>query len=405
MVYVKTWMEISGERLAGNYLALRRIVSGPQDSEGNPTSLLAVVKANAYGHGIDPCAAFLASAGADWLGVTDAQEGLRVRAALRAAGWADERHPQILVMCGTVGLAGEAEYIVRNRLTAVVWDTNHIVRLAEAARALGMEEPVRVHLEVDSGMTRQGVLPGPDLGAVLKALASESRIVLDGVFTHFASTEVVGSPQTAAQKLQFEAAIDQVGASGLNPLWVHVGNSSYIDNDGGSSVVWVRALARLLGARPMVRSGLALYGYLLPLDGTGSSQALHDVRPVMTWKTRVIGLRHVRPWALVGYNGTFAAESPMELALLPVGYADGLRRELSSTNSKDGGCVMIGGQRAPIVGRVSMNLTTVDVTGLLVAEGDEVVLLGDGFNAQDHARLSGTIPYEILCGVKSSSVS
>jgi alanine racemase len=130
---------------------------------------------------------------------------------------------------------------------------------------------------------------------------------------------------------------------------------------------------------------------------------------VMTWKTRVIGVRDVEPGATVGYNGTFVAERPMRLALLPLGYADGLRRELSATNTRPGGWVMFGGERASfraqIVGRVSMNLTVVDVTGLnAVAVGDEVVVLGDGVTAEDHARLAETIPYEIVCGVRGTRV-
>ena len=403
---MKIWTEVSRERLAANFAALQQILSEGKSLERETTSLLAVVKANAYGHGIDPCATILARAGAEWFGVTDAYEGARVRATLRAAGVVEERHPQILVMSGTVGLEHEAECIVSNRLIAVVWNMAHMRRLAEAARAAGVEEPVRVHLEVDSGMSRQGVAPGAELDAVLRAIADEPGIVLDGIFTHFASTEVADSVQTAAQQAQFEAAVEQVMASGLRPQWVHAGNSSYIDNDSGDRrpLAWLKAVAGRVGARSMVRSGLAFYGYLLPIAGAGRSLALQRVRPVMTWKTRVIGLQEIPVGALVGYNGTFAAETPMRLALLPVGYADGLRRELSSTNAKDGGWVMIHGQRAPVVGRISMNLTTVDVTGLSVDEGDEVVLLGDGVTAQDHARLAGTIAYEILCGIKSNQV-
>ena len=124
----------------------------------------------------------------------------------------------------------------------------------------------------------------------------------------------------------------------------------------------------------------------------------------MTWKTRVIGVREVGVGDTVGYNATFVAERPMRLALLPVGYADGLRRELSSTNAQAGGWMMVQGQRAAIVGRVSMNLTVVDVTEIASVQiGDEVVVLGDGTTAEDHARLAGTIAYEIVCGVRASS--
>jgi alanine racemase len=123
----------------------------------------------------------------------------------------------------------------------------------------------------------------------------------------------------------------------------------------------------------------------------------------MRWKARVTGLREVEPGVRIGYNGTFTAERRMRLALLPVGYADGLRRELSSTDTRAGGWVMFGGTQAPIVGRISMNLTIVDVTAIpSVSVGDEAVVLGEGVSADDHACLATTIPYEILCGVKAT---
>jgi len=182
-----------------------------------------------------------------------------------------------------------------------------------------------------------------------------------------------------------------------------------IDNGAdGNALSWLRRAAESVGARAMVREGLGLYGYCLPLEGlvaNGAARLRNDLLPVMSWKTRIVGLSEVAAGTRVGYNGTFVAERPMRLALLPVGYADGLRRELSSTEHKCGGWVMIAGNRAAIVGRVSMNLTTVDVTGLPdFAVGDEVVLLGDGCSAEDHAGLAGTISYEILCGMRDPIV-
>ena len=170
--------------------------------------------------------------------------------------------------------------------------------------------------------------------------------------------------------------------------------------DEGSTLEWVREVAAGVGARVMVRPGIALYGYCLPSD-TG---LLRDrLKPVLTWKTRVIGVREIGVGETVGYGGTFTAKSLMRLALLPVGYSDGFRRAASS--GVGDGWVMIGGRRAAVVGRVSMNLTTVDVTDIEgVAVGDEVVLLGDGVTADDHARWSGTISYEILCGIRARFV-
>jgi len=160
----------------------------------------------------------------------------------------------------------------------------------------------------------------------------------------------------------------------------------------------------------MVRAGIALYGYCLPIEQAHSGdQAIQakvrpGLQPVMTWKTHIIGLHEIKPGDTVGYNAIFKAERAMRLALLAVGYSDGLRRELSGSNTRAGGWVMLHGQRAPIVGRISMNLTVVDVTNIPgVVVGDEVIVLGDGITADDHARLAHTISYEIVCGVRATS--
>jgi alanine racemase len=408
-------VEISQKRLTENF---RRLA----DAAGAEICVLAVVKADAYGHGVASCSRVLARVGAGWLGVTDAAEGAEVRSALTAAGVPIERQPRVLVMSGLLG--EEAVAVVEHQLTPVVWTVEQMEWLAVAVGLRGVTEPLAVHLEVDTGMARQGAAPGSgageDLGAVLRWLAGQRRLQLEGVMTHFASAEVAGSQQTYEQQRGFEQAMAQVANSGLQPAWVHAGNSSTIDNaatssGASSSLAWLAAVAARAGARAMVRSGLGLYGYCLPIEREGgfSGAAEAEVRPrlqpVMTWKTRVIGVRDVEPGATVGYNGTFVAERPMRLALLPLGYADGLRRELSATNTRPGGWVMFGGERASfraqIVGRVSMNLTVVDVTGLnAVAVGDEVVVLGDGVTAEDHARLAETIPYEIVCGVRGTRV-
>ncbi len=411
---VKIWTEICEKRLAGNFRALGDVVreragEGVEAaaSSDDTVAVLAVVKADAYGHGIDPCARVLAAAGAKWLGVTDAGEGVRVRQVLRAAGVDAAKQPQVLVMSGTAGLPGEAEVMVREGLTPVVWTREQIARVAEAAGAARQVQrtdvagPVRVHVEVDSGMSRQGAAPGVELAAILQTIAQEPAIALGGVMTHFASTEVAHSAQTAQQRRSFEQALEQVREARLRPEWVHAGNSSFIDNeDGEGELAWLRRVAGGMAARAMVRSGLALYGYVLPVEGDGVAAAADRIQPVMTWKTRVLAVSEVPAGALVGYNGTFRAERGMRLAVLPVGYADGLRREMSCSNERPGGWVMVRGQRAAIAGRVSMNLTTVDVSGIPgVVAGDEVVLLGEGISAEDHAGICGTIAYEILCGV------
>ncbi len=396
---MKSWIEVSVERLAANYRRCRAVL---EQEAGAGAAVLAVVKANAYGHGAAVCASVLANAGTEWLGVTDAAEGVVVREALRFVS--RERQPRVLVMCGH--LPEDAAAIVEHRLTPVIWTVAQMEALAEIAGA----EPVEVHLEIDSGMSRQGVALR-ELPAVLTYLAREPHLRLEGVMTHFASAEVAGSAQTETQRMSFEAALERVTKAGLRPNWVHVGNTSALNNgaDGGT-LAWLGRLADQLGARSMGRAGLGLYGYSLPLEGLvasdgDASRLDRKVLPVMTWKTRILSLSSVEAGARVGYNGSFVAEQPLRLALLPVGYADGLRRELSSTNAKAGGWVMVRGQRAPVVGRVSMNLTTVDVSAIEeIAVGDEVVLLGNGITAEDHAAVAGTIPYEIVCGVRTVPV-
>lgn len=402
---VKNWVEISGQRLAENYRLLTE-AAGPR------VSVLAVVKADAYGHGAAQCSPVLVRAGAEWLGVTDAAEGVAVRATLAAAGIARAQQPRVLVMSGL--LAEEADAIVEQGLTPVVWTVEQMEWLAAVAAGHGAEQ-LAVHLEVETGMARQGVAPGAELDAVLQWLAGQQLLRLEGVMTHFASAEVAGSSQTQEQERRFDKAMAQVAASALRPSWVHAGNSSTVDNrvaadgEAKSPLAWLSDLATAAGARAMVRTGLGLYGYCLPVErdrqfaGDSASQVRPRLLPVMTWKTRVIGVREIQAGTTVGYNGTFVAARPMRIALLPVGYADGLRRELSSTNQRAGGWAIVHGQRAPIIGRVSMNLTVVDVTEIAsVAVGDEVVVLGDGVTADDHARCAETIPYEILCGVRAS---
>jgi alanine racemase len=380
--------------------------------------VLAVVKANAYGHGANLCAPVLARAGAKWLGIADAVEGAAVREALAAAGIAYESQPRIIVMSGF--LNEDAEAIVQHGLTPVVWDQQHMENLAAAVRQRGGgATPFPIHLEIDTGMARQGIAPGEHLHALLHWLKRQPLLQLNGVMTHFAASEVAGSPQTKSQRKRYEEAIAAVAAAGLKPAWVHAGNSSMLDNqctdkqgtddlDTDDNLIWLRRLAADVGARSMVRAGIALYGYCLRIEQSScandavQAKVRHRLEPLMAWKTRVIGVRELQPGDAVGYNGIFVAQRPTRIALLPIGYSDGLRRELSATNAKPGGWVIVHGQRAPIVGRISMNLTTVDVTHIPhAAVGDEVTLLGDGITAEDHAHLAHTISYEILCGVRA----
>jgi alanine racemase len=391
---VKSWIEISEPRLRDNVSVIRA-------AAGENANVLAVIKADGYGHGAEVIAPVLVDAGVMWLGVGDVDEGARVRRAL------GKHDAHVLVMCGME--PGDAARMVEHRLTPVVWTPDHVQALETAAEQAGRR--AAVHLEIDSGMARQGAAPGAELERVVAALHRSKWLRLEGVFSHLSSSEVRDGAHTAMQLERLQRAFDLLKTADgevLLPEWIHLANSSALDE--GSTTEWMRRIGSAMRANVLVRPGLAIYGYCLQIEeenggGISSSSGVRGelcrrIQPVLTWKTRILTTREIAPGQTVGYGATFVAERPMRLALLPVGYADGFRREASSGIGD--GWVRIGGQRAPVVGRVSMNLTVVDVTAIAeAAEGVEVTLLGEGVTAEDHACWSGTIPYEILCGIRS----
>jgi alanine racemase len=375
---LNNWIEIDAPALAANFQATQQQIPG--------TGVLAVIKANAYGHGAELCGPILVRAGARWLGVTCASEGARVRRALEAASLAAD----ILVMCGF--LPADVPTLLAARLTPVLWTSEQVSWLAGTA--------VAVHVEVDTGMGRQGVSPGAAFDELLRQITA-AGLRIDAVFTHFSSSEVAHSPLTAAQRERFSGAVGQLAPYRLTLRSLHAGNTSTVDNPyHGVPDPWLPNLAASVGATPMVRTGLALFGLCLPIEGDAVARLRPRLKPVLTWKAHVLSVRTLAAGETVGYNATFTAQVPMRVALLPVGYADGLRRELSSRNGTPVAAVLVHGQHAPILGRISMNLTVVDVTAIAgVAANDEAILLGPGLTAEDHARLARTIPYEILCGL------
>ena len=381
---MKSWVEISGKRLVENLRAVQAITNVHAGAE-----TLGVVKANAYGHDAAIVARVLVKAGVRWLGVADVEEGVRVRGVVGDG-------VRLLVMC--VLEEADCKEVVEHDLTPVVWTVEHVAMLERAAEAAG--RVVRVHLEIDTGMARQGA-DSEWVAVVAERLARSKWVRCEGVMSHLVAAEVEGSAVTERQRARFSEAVQVAVDKGVRVEWLHLGATSAVDE--GSTLGWMRELAAGVGARVMVRPGIALYGYCLPIDTGRAGGLCGHVQPVLTWKTRVIGLREIGAGDTVGYGATFTAKSLMKLALLPVGYADGLRRAASS--GVGDGWVMIGGRRAAVVGRVSMNLVTVDVTDLEgVAVGDEVVLLGEGVTGDDHARWSGTISYEILCGIRAKFV-
>jgi alanine racemase len=377
------WVEVSRHRLLANYEMLRGMA-------GSQAELMPVVKANAYGHDVLACAPLLVGAGARWLGVTSAEEGVAVRAVCPEA--------RILLMSGI--FRGEAEAVIDRGLTPVVWEPWQLEELEEAAVRRGMPAgAIAVHLEIDTGMARQGVRVA-DASALLPRFQDGSCVRLEGVMTHFSAPEMMSSVRPNPQLAGLESALQVMVDLGLRPQWLHAGNSSSVV--AGPDREILLEMAARMGARLMLRPGLALYGYLdrITLDGL-SWEEEPGFAPVLAWKTEVTSLRTLQPGESVGYGRSFVTERETRLALLPVGYADGYNRLLSNR-----GFVLVRGQRASIAGRVSMDQTVVDVTEIAgVGIGDEVVLLGsqgeDSIDAWELADLAETVPWEVLCAISS----
>ncbi|MGA7755509.1 MAG: alanine racemase [Candidatus Sulfotelmatobacter sp.] len=366
-----TWADVSLATLRQNFRTVQKHV-------GAGVTVCAVVKADAYGHGAVECSKALEAEGARWLGVTSLDEAIPLReAGVRA---------NILLMTGF--WRGEENEIVRLRLTPTVWEPWHVESLEKAASALGVAHHP-VHLKVDTGMGRLGVAVD-QLPALLSALRAAKHLVLEGLSTHLASSEVMDAPSVAEQERSFEIARGMVRDAGIEPTFVHMANTGAV-------------ISRRETWNTMVRPGVALYGYYLPFQRAGrevSGGTLRlPVKPILTWKTRILSLRNLGADQPLGYNGTYVTKAPAHIAVLPVGYADGYNRQLSNR-----GRVIVRDHYAPIVGRISMDLTLVDVTGIPgVAVGDEVILLGvaDGLSvdALEHAELANSTPYEILCNI------
>lgn len=373
------WAEIRIQALEANY----RLLTGIAASHAE---LLAIVKANAYGHGLEICAPAAVRAGAGWLGVTSVEEGVATRAVCPDA--------EILVISGV--FRGQGADVVGNKLTAVAWEPWHLDELESAGAGAGQ---IPVHLEIDTGMSRQGAEP-QELKPLLARFGDGSPLRLNGVMTHLFAADEADGAQTEEQLVRLDAALKHVAEAGLHPTWLNVGNSATLL--GGQTAAIGRVAARY-GMKAMLRPGLALYGLAPEFEpefergGPASLAAARKrLQPVLTWKTKVVGVRAVSAGSVVGYNGTFVATEPMKLALLAAGYADGLDRKLGNQFS-----VLVRGKRAPLVGRISMDQAVVDVTEIAGVEaGDEVVLLGaqgrQKIGAFDHARAEETIPWEVF---------
>jgi len=377
------WVEIRTQALEENFRFLESLAAPEAE-------LLAVVKADAYGHSLALCAPALVHAGARWLGVTSVEEGVAARVVCPDA--------HILIIGGA--FTGQGAAVIEHRLTAVAWEPWQLDELAAAARAANAPPgSLPVHLEIDTGMSRQGADPTA-LERLLPRFAPGSALRLEAVMTHLFAADEADGRVTAAQLALLDETLGRISSAGLFAEWLNVGNSAALLAGQSRTIA---DLAARHGMKAMLRPGLALYGLAPAFDPAFASaepesltRARSQLQPALGWKTQVVTVRDVPAGAVVGYNGTFVATEPMRLALIAVGYADGLTRSLGNRFS-----LLVRGQRAPLVGRISMDQAVLDVTEIAgVQTGDEVVLLGtqgaEAITAFDHAQAAASIPWEIF---------
>ncbi|HMF96357.1 MAG TPA: alanine racemase [Vicinamibacterales bacterium] len=377
-----TVARVNLDALNANY---RRIVAHiERERPDRVPRTIAVVKANAYGHGAPQVARALEHAGADLLACADIEEGH----ALRAAGVRAE-----ILVFGALSVSN-LDGLFDCRLTPTI-STPGAARAVQAAAAR-YQQTLRYHLKLDTGMNRLG-FRSDNLRRTLPELLASPNLALAAVYTHFATADDPESPLFADQRARFEHALTII--SELNPAammranpggsaqpdrapYIHAANSAALLRD---SRVWY----------DRVRPGLLLYGIVPP--PLASTIAL---TPIMTLTSRIVAVKGVRVGEGVGYGVKFHAERPTTIAIVPAGYADGLDLRLAGR-----GAVLIRGRRAPIVGSVCMDMLMADVSGLDVSPGDEVVIIGsqdgDRIDVREMAARIGTIPYEILCRIGS----
>lgn len=362
-----TWVEISLSALRRNYQRVRTLAGRRK--------VMAVAKADAYGHGAVPVAKCLAQCGVDWFGVATVEEAVE----LREAGI-----EQPILLLGGLYMSDPAD-LIEYRLTPSVSSTARLDTYAECARRY--QKPVDLHLKVDTGMGRLG-LPPDRLESFLERYRELEGLQLKGVFTHLASAEDLIACQTDEQLTRFQASLKKLPWFDIEPEWVHVSNSAAL-------------LARHDCPENLVRIGALFYGFCLPLAFPLGQEppSLPEFEPILTFKSRVVYLKDVPSGTPLSYSAAFHTRRPSRIATVPVGYADGLSRALSSR-----GRAIVNGHCATIVGNISMDLTLLDVTDIPgVMVGDEVVLIG----TSDHCSISAleiaeqldTVPYEILCSI------
>ena len=337
----------------------------------------AVVKSNAYGHGVREMVSLLTRA--DWLAVNSLEEGLE----LRALG---ESRPVLLlghVPLSRIDEARQADL----RFVICNFETLQAIRELPAS-----EKMFYLHMKVETGTWRQGVLPD-DAILMAREIAEMPGIVLDGIYTHFANIEDTLNHQYAEMQMDtFQRVLDVLQNEGLTPPVIHTACTA-------AAVLFAETHFS------MIRTGIGLYGLWPSRETKISAEStvckVPDLRPVLSWKTRIVQIKEAPEGSYIGYGGTHRTTRNSRIAVLPVGYADGYRRSLGNT-----GWVLIAGRRAPILGRVCMNLCMVDITDLQgITLEDEVVLLGrsdcEEITAEMMGEWMGTINYEVVTGISS----
>jgi alanine racemase len=378
------WAEISLSALTHNLQAIRNFVNPKSERGKSPRKILCIVKGNGYGHGGPQVAKHLEKAGADWFGVTGAAEG----EAVRKAG---VRKP---ILALTSFWPGEEDQLLKNEIAPAIIRCEQLAALeSAAARRKLAQRSVGIHLKIDTGMNRLGIAP-TDIDCFARQYEKSRRLKLQGVFTHFASSEVFQGPvasQTCEQEESFHRAVERLRVLGIDPGLIHLANSAAI---ASRPETWA----------DMVRPGAILYGYhpgYDPIERRTEAEKQLPLRPVMSLRTRIINIRQVHAGDGVGYNAKFLPQRSSKIAVLAAGYGDGIHRSLGNQ-----GKVLLNGVLAPIVGIISMDVTMADVTDVPnVALGDIATIYGsDGdqvLAANLVARSIGTVTSDLLCAVSA----
>ena len=362
-----TFARVDLDAVRANYAAVARHVAGPK-----APLVIAVVKANAYGHGAVPVARALEQAGAAMLACADIEEAVTLRdGGIRAP----------ILVFGALGIS-DLDGVFNHGLTPTVSSPFAARALSDAAARRGVT--VSCHLKIDTGMNRLG-FRFDNLGQTMRDVLGRPGLEIAAAYTHFATADEPAHPLFELQRKRFDESLRRLAGMGIRPAQRHAANSAALLRDRET---WYGA----------VRPGLLLYGLVPP-----GVEASVPVAPAMTMRSRVVAVKGMRVGETTGYGARAPVDRPATIAVVPAGYADGLDVRMAGRGS-----VLVRGRRAPVVGAVSMDSITIDVTGLDVTPGDEVVLVGEQsgrrIGAGEIAAALGTVPHEVLCRTGSRIV-